>query len=289
MTRPERIEFIGAEQNRLVGDLWDGEGPAVLLLHGGGQTRRAWDRTAERLREAGSRAIALDLRGHGDSDWVANGRYSNGAYFADMAAVARQIDARFGSVPAVVGASLGGLAALGAEARCGPLFRSIVLVDVVPDLDPRGVARIQGFMAERMKEGFASLEEAAEAIARYLPHRARPASLQGLSKNLRLDSDRRYRWHWDPAFMDPLAGINSDGEAAMAELTASLPRLDLPVLLVRGMRSEIVREQAARDFVAMMPNARMVDVGGAGHMVAGDRNDAFADAILSFLSEAQHA
>ncbi len=144
-------------------------------------------------------------------------------------------------------------------------------------------------MGERMDEGFATLEEAADAIAEYLPHRPRPSSLEGLRKNLRLDDDGRYRWHWDPAFMKGPRNINVDAEALMGELLAGLPNLHIPVLLVRGMQSELVGEAQAREFAERVPQASYVDVGGAGHMVAGDRNDIFCDAILDFLTDDEAA
>ncbi|WP_367714624.1 alpha/beta hydrolase [Nitratireductor sp. GISD-1A_MAKvit] len=165
----------------------------------------------------------------------------------------------------------------------GPLLEALVLVDITPRLERSGVDRIQGFMGARMEEGFASLEEAADAIAAYLPNRAPPRSLEGLRKNLRLDPDGRYRWHWDPAFIKGDRSINHGAEDLMQELMSGLPQLKLPVLLVRGVRSELVREAHAREFVSLTPSASYVDVGGAGHMVAGDRNDVFADEVLKFL------
>ena len=151
-------------------------------------------------------------------------------------------------------------------------------------MDPEGVAKVQGFMGERMEEGFATLEEAAAAIARYLPNRKRPTSLDGLRKNLRLSEDGRYRWHWDPAFMTSPRNINLNARELMEELIAGLPGLTLPVLLVRGMQSELVHEAYAKEFVQLTPSASYIDVGGAGHMVAGDKNDIFCGAILEFLT-----
>lgn len=282
---PTPIEFAGAEGNRLVADLWDGHGQPVLFLHGGGQTRRAWDATARRVAESGMRAIAVDLRGHGESEWVPSGNYSFADYGADAVALVRQTKERFHATPAAVGASLGGLSMLIAETRNGPLLDSLVLVDITPRMDPEGVAKIQGFMGERMEEGFATLEEAAEAIAGYLPNRKRPRSLDGLRKNLRLGSDGRYRWHWDPAFMTSERNINLHARETLEEVIEGLPELNLPVLLVRGMQSELVHEEYAREFVEIAPSASYVDVGGAGHMVAGDKNDVFSAAVLDFLSD----
>lgn len=286
---PTQIEFTGAEGNRLVADLWDGRGHPVILLHGGGQTRRAWDATARRIAAAGMRAIAVDLRGHGESEWAASGAYSFADYGEDALAVIRQTTRRFHVRPSLVGASLGGLSSLVAETRHGPLLDALILVDITPRMDPNGVGRIQGFMGERMAEGFATLREAADAIALYLPNRKRPVSLDGLRKNLRECEDGRYRWHWDPAFINGERGINHLARETMEELIAALPRLAPPVLLVRGMQSELVDEEAARELVSLAPSARYVDVGGAGHMVAGDKNDVFCDAILDFLAERQAA
>src|SRR5690606_2846851 len=133
----------------------------VIFLHGGGQTRRAWDRTAASVASSGMRAISVDLRGHGESAWAEGGNYTISRFGEDVAAVGRQVAELFRAVPSAVGASLGVLSALAAEFRHGPLFRSLVLVDVTPRMDPDGIARIQGFMGERMDEGFATLEEAA--------------------------------------------------------------------------------------------------------------------------------
>lgn len=283
------VTFSGAEENRLAGDIWDGGGHPVVFLHGGGQTRRAWDATARRIAEKGMRAIAVDQRGHGESEWVVSGNYSFSAFAEDAAAVAGQVSAMFHAVPSAVGASLGGIAALTAEIHHAPLLETLTLVDVTPRMDRTGVEKVQGFMGERLEDGFGSLEEAADVIAAYLPHRKRPSSARGLAKNLRRGTDGRYRWHWDPAFMRGASNINSGAEALLEHLMTRLSTLRPPVLLVRGMDSEIVRESFAREFVDLVPDASFVDVGGAGHMVAGDRNDAFSSAILDFLSHRKAA
>ncbi|HTV68472.1 MAG TPA: alpha/beta hydrolase [Rhizobiaceae bacterium] len=289
MTQPKPLEFTGAENNRLAADLWDGRGHPVVFLHGGGQTRRAWDATARRVAAAGMRAISVDQRGHGESAWVESGNYRFSDFAADAATVVRQVAEMFHAAPSAVGASLGGLAALAAEVKNGPLLDSLVLVDVTPRMDPEGVAKVQGFMGERMDEGFATLEEAAEAIAAYLPHRKRPTSLEGLRKNLRQGTDGRFRWHWDPAFMKSERNVNSFARELMAELMDALPNLHLPILLVRGMQSELVHEAYAKEFVERAPTASYVDVSGAGHMVAGDKNDIFCSAILDFLTDREAA
>jgi pimeloyl-ACP methyl ester carboxylesterase len=277
--------FEGAEGNRLVASEIGIGDRCLLLLHGGGQTRHAWARTARRLAEAGWRAIALDQRGHGDSAWPESGAYAASDYGADAAVVARRIAQEHGAKPIVIGASLGGIAALMALAAGGdPAFSGLVLVDVVPRMEPAGVEHVQGFMRAKAKEGFGSVEEAAEAVAAYLPHRPKPASLDGLKKNLRHHPDGRWRWHWDPRFLEGPRTINTGWEHAEETLAGAARRLGIPTLLVRGGSSELVSAEAAREFLALAPDADYVDVEEARHMVAGDRNDVFCDAILAFLA-----
>jgi pimeloyl-ACP methyl ester carboxylesterase len=265
---------------RLVGDAYgDPSASPVLLLHGGGQTRHAWGGTAAALASHGRHAISLDLRGHGDSGWDPEADYRVETFARDLCAVARQLPSR----PAVVGASLGGLAALIAQGESDtPPASAVVLVDIAPRVDPVGVVRIVEFMTG-YPDGFASLEEAADAVASYVPHRPRPRDLNGLRKNLRLGSDGRYRWHWDPRFMSgerpPRASQDPE------RLEAAARALRVPTLLVRGRQSDVVNEDGARAFLALVPHARYVDVSGAGHMVAGDQNDPFTQAVVSFLAE----
>ncbi len=260
------------------------DGPPVLLAHGGGQTRHAWRGTAGRLAARGWRAVAVDLRGHGASDWSPEGDYRTEAFAADLVAVAETLARAGGRKPVLVGASLGGLAGMLAEGERAPgTFAALVFVDVTPRLEPRGVEGIVSFMRAHLEEGFGSLEEAADAVARYLPHRgARPSSPEGLRKNLRLGSDGRWRWHWDPAFMDgeqrPAAAMDSE------RLERALARIRAPMLLVRGASSELVSPEGAEAFLRVAPGASYVDVARAGHMVAGDRNDAFTEAVLDFLA-----
>ncbi|HKE76905.1 MAG TPA: alpha/beta hydrolase [Acidimicrobiales bacterium] len=261
------------------------DAPPVLLFHGGGQTRHSWDGTARMLGDAGWRATTVDLRGHGDSDWSPDGGYGLDTFAADVRALARAAGAA-GAEPVLVGASLGGLASLVAIADAddpAAVARGLVLVDVAPRLEPEGIARIGEFMVGHL-DGFASLEEVADAVAAYNPHRPRPKDLSGLRKNVRLREDGRWHWHWDPAFVggggpidEPRSYTNED------RLEAAAATLALPTLLVRGRQSDVLSEEGARQLLALVPHARYVDVGGAGHMVAGDRNDAFNDAVRGFL------
>ncbi|MFN8051162.1 MAG: alpha/beta hydrolase [Acidimicrobiales bacterium] len=265
---------------RIEGDAYgDPSHPPVLLLHGGGQTRHSWGSTAATLAEAGWYAIAYDQRGHGTSGRSATGHYEPGRFAEDLVEIASQLDA----APAIVGASLGGLAGLLAEGVLAPgLFAALVLVDITPRQEREGVNRIVSFMLDKAHEGFASLDEAADAVAGYQPHRSRPRDHSGLKKNLRLGDDGRWRWHWDPNLFNSDNGLQSAQEPG--RFTHAAAQLTLPTLLVRGRLSDLVSEETAREFLELVPHAQFVDVSGAGHMVAGDRNDRFCDAVVEFLA-----
>lgn len=277
---PERTIFEGFEGVHLVADV-RGEPDAwpVLFLHGGGQTRYAWGRTAETVAKAGWRTIALDLRGHGESDWAPNGDYSFTAFCADTLAVVDQL----GRPPVLVGASLGGMSAMLAEGTSDRVVSAgLVLVDITPKANPEGIERIRNFMQSGL-DGFATLEEAAGAIAAYTPNREKRVNPTGLKKVLR-ERDGRWYWHWDPAFIgrgrtevvpDRLAGL----------LDVAMSNIAVPTLLVRGLLSDVVTEEGAEELVARIPGATMVGVEGAAHMIAGDKNDAFSDAVTAFLEE----
>jgi pimeloyl-ACP methyl ester carboxylesterase len=282
-----RCEFTGSEDNRLVGDRYGETGQPVILLHGGGQTRHSWDAAAESMAHQGHVVYCIDQRGHGESEWVASGKYDFTDYAGDLSAVSRQVNEQHGARPVLVGASLGGLAGMMAEGEVNPGgLAALVLVDVTPRMDPGGVDRILGFMAERVEEGFGSVEEAADAISLYLPNRKRPNDLSGLSKNLRLHADGRYRWHWDPKFISSKHGRAEEHTARIQEvLVAAAGKLKIPVLLVRGRNSELVSPEHVREFLELVPHAGFVDIKDAGHMVAGDRNDVFAKAVQDFLDD----
>ena len=276
--RPRRVRFRVADGLVLVGDARGAPtGPPVLLLHGGGQTRHAWGGTAATLAAAGWYTVALALRGHGESGRPADGDYRLDALVADLRAVV----ATCSRPPALVGASLGGMTALVGEGEAaGQFSAAVVLVDITPRVQPEGVERIVAFMTSH-PDGFASLDEAADAIGAYAVHRPRPKDLAGLGKNLRLGPDGRYRWHWDPRMMSGERRINARSDPERLERAARALRV--PTLLVRGRMSDLVSEEDARAFLRLVPHARFADVSGAGHMVAGDRNDRFTEAVLEFL------
>lgn len=274
------VSFEGFEGVILAAEVW-GEPDArpVLFLHGGGQTRHSWGSTAKFVADHGWRAITLDLRGHGDSEWAGNGDYSFTAFGADCIAVVDQL----GQPPVLVGASLGGISALLAEGTSDrTVSAGLVLVDIAPHANPEGVKRIHNFMKSGL-DGFETLEDAAAAIKAYTPHRQRRTDVDGLKKVLRY-RDNRWYWHWDPQT------INQERTEVVAQrfeglLEFALGNVSVPTLLVRGMMSDVVTDEGIEHLKVRLPHVKVVDVAGAAHMIAGDQNDAFSKAVIQFLNE----
>jgi pimeloyl-ACP methyl ester carboxylesterase len=275
-----KLTFEGFEGLKLAADVWgDGDARPVLFLHGGGQTRHSWGSTAKIVAEHGWRAIALDLRGHGDSEWAANGNYSFNAFGADCVAVVEQL----GQTPVIVGASLGGISALLAERMSDhAVSAGLVLVDIAPQANLEGVNRIRNFMMSGI-DGFETLEDAANAIRTYTPQRIRRTDTESLKKVLRFRCNRWY-WHWDPQTIIQLPTEIIAGKLD-GLLEFALGNIAVPTLLVRGAMSDVVTEEGIEHLRSRIPQVKIVDVAGAAHMIAGDQNDAFSEAVVHFISE----
>lgn len=279
MSTAQTTEFVGAGGITLVADEWNPTGatkPTILMLHGGGQNRHSWKKTGQVLGDQGFRVVAVDTRGHGDSDRSPDADYAVETLAADVHALIDTV----GAPVVIIGASMGGLTGILVADEAGPeRVAKLVLVDVVPRFEKDGSARIRDFMFNHV-HGFDSLEEAADAVAEYLPHRPKPRSPEGLKKNLRL-RDGRWYWHWDPAFLtkpadDPLERTDKLEAAAMS--------LQIPLLLIRGKLSDVVSTEGVNDFLAKVPRTEFVELSGAGHTAAGDDNDAFSEVVVEFVT-----
>ncbi|MCP1373458.1 alpha/beta fold hydrolase [Dyella lutea] len=253
-------------------------GPVLLFAHGFGQTRGAWSGSATALAADGCQCVSFDSRGHGESDRVPGGSYHIEQFAADLAIVA----AAQPEAPILVGASMGGLLGLvvAGEQRPAP-FRAMVLVDITPRWETAGVERILAFM-QAHPDGFSDYTHAAEAIAEYLPQRRERKTEDQLRPLLRAGGDGRLRWHWDPAL---LAGVVSDSERYQPRLMAAAAKVDVPVLLLSGGRSDVVSRATVEEFLQLVPHARHVELPAATHMLAGDANDAFTREIATFVRD----
>ena len=277
---PKTVEFAGHNGLTLVADEWNRDGdaagrPTILMLHGGGQNRFSWKNTGQILADDGFHVVALDSRGHGDSDRAPDADYDVETLTAD---VMRVLDA-IGRPVVLIGASMGGLTGILVADLAGPeKVTQLVLVDVVPRFEKNGSARIRDFMFTNI-DGFGTLEEAADAVAAYLPHRTKPRSPEGLKKNLRM-RDGRWYWHWDPAFMTK-PGDDPDLRTERFEHAAT--SLTIPVLLIRGKLSDVVSPEGVEHFLTQVPRAEFVELSNAGHTAAGDDNDAFSQVVVEFV------
>ncbi|GAA1268630.1 alpha/beta fold hydrolase [Pseudonocardia aurantiaca] len=282
MISPTEITLPG-DGVLLAADRWDPSGPAnglVLLLHGGGQTRHSWRTTGRDVARHGWTAVAVDARGHGDSDRAPDGDYGMDALVADLHRTVESLSAR----PVLVGASMGGLTSLVAQGEDPGLARGLVLVDIAPRVETQGVAEITSFM-RRGLAGFDSMEEAVAAVVAYNPHRSTTPNPDGLRKNLR-ERDGKLYWHWDPRLVEGRDGTGraaADAADRYARARAAASAITVPTLLVRGVLSNVVSPEGAQELLDLIPAARLIDVAGAGHMVAGDDNDVFTGGLRAFL------
>ncbi|MGH3674684.1 MAG: alpha/beta fold hydrolase [Mycobacterium sp.] len=291
-SEPQTVKFRAVDGLTLIADEWNRDAasasgaaaaatsdparPSVLFLHGGGQNRFSWKNTGQILADEGLHVVALDSRGHGDSDRSPDANYSVDALCADTLQVLDQI----GRPVILIGASMGGMTGILAADAAGPdRVTKLVLVDVVPRFEKGGSARIRDFMSSGLN-GFDSLEDAADAVAAYLPYRAKPRSPEGLKKNLRR-RDGRWYWHWDPAFLtkpmdDPFVRVEKLERAAID--------LTIPILLIRGRLSDVVSTEGVKHFLDTVPRAEFVELSDAGHTAAGDDNDAFSEVVVQFVN-----
>ena len=238
----------------------------------------AWENSARRIAAAGFSGLAFDARGHGESLWnPAEQSYAMEQFIDDAVDMAHALP----PLPVLVGASMGGLLGLFAQGHASaPLFRALVLVDVTPRWETQGVERILGFMTAH-PEGFETLDHAADEIAAYLPHRPRRKTPEELSKLLVRRADGRWRWHWDPRMVDDVARHTETWQPRLADAAA---RVKIPVLLISGGKSDLVSDATVAHFMGLVPHAQHVRIEDATHMLVGDRNDAFTQAILDFLT-----
>lgn len=261
----------------------------VVLLHGGGQTRHSWAATGARLGAGTAIVYAVDLRGHGDSDWSDQGSYGLSAHLDDLRSLVEEIKQRHPELPvALVGASLGGVVSLIAAGEDRGLADALVLVDIAVRVESTGSARVRDFMTSA-PDGFESLEAASAAISAYNPHRKRGGSLEGLKKNLRLRGGR-WHWHWDPRSLE-VADEEDDPEMPTSAVSYQRSRqaamnLGCPVLLVRGRMSDVVSDEGVEEMRELVTQLQVIDVRDAGHMVAGDDNDVFTAGLSGFLERA---
>jgi len=277
------IRFQTDEEITIVADAFGNpDHDPVLLLHGGGQTRHSWKQSGVKIAEKGWYVLALDARGHGDSSWSKKLNYNFDYIAQDLHFLIQTLTKK----PVLIGASMGGISSMMVLSQFPTIAKALILVDVSPKMEKKGVDRIFEFMGSK-PEGYKSLEEVRAAIANYLPHRKNTGSLNGLKKSLRKLPNGNYGWHWDPAMLKVWSSLTSHRNPGEFEglFNGVLQNLAMPGLLVRGGISDVVSKEAVKELLAIAPNLQFVDIKDAGHMIAGDSNDIFTDALLAFLQQ----
>lgn len=256
--------------------------PSLIFTHGFGQNRLAWRSTAKHLATLGWAGFAFDGRGHGHSQWSRNGNYELDDFVWDLTEISRNPSLVGTAKPILIGASMGGLLALLAQAQAGEagLFSAIVLVDVTPRWEAEGVGRIFEFMSA-FPHGFESVQQAADAVNQYLPHREQkdPGRLR---QHLREGEDGRLRWHWDPKLLEHIPRAS---ERYIPRLEAASRAVRCPVLLLSGGQSDVVSAQTIAAFQQLVPHAEHRQIAHATHMVVGDRNEQFSAEIELYLAQ----
>lgn len=252
---------------------WGGaDAPPLVLLHGGGQSAHTWDACCLAL--AGRyRCIAIDQRGHGDSDWADT--YAIGAHVQDIAGV---IDALCLRAPIVAGMSMGGINGLAYAARHPGRLRALVCIDVGPEVQPEPVQAMFDGLADYRY--FSSPEDAAAQLSRRGARRPQPLLQETLRRNLRRLEDGRWTWKYDPRTIEGLSARSI--HAARQPLWHELHRIACPTLVVRGADSAIFAPEDADKLTRNLPHATSITVPRAGHSVQTDNPLGLARAIAAF-------
>ncbi|MFZ4584143.1 MAG: alpha/beta fold hydrolase [Acidimicrobiia bacterium] len=259
--------------------------PAVVLLHGGGQTAYMWEELGATLADR-YHVLAPDLPGHGDSDPPVDPEVRAAASRQVIADTLPPLIEEFAFAPvALVGASLGGLAAITLTAARPELVRAIALVDIGHRLEDEGINRIVEFLGAH--ESFASLEEARDVVAEYLPGRRNPR-LESLRRNLRQRDDGRWVWkHQLGRLRDRATEERGNWRAVTEGLVEDMQSIRVPALVLRGKQSDVLSDEGAEEAAQLIPGAQLERVAGAGHHLAGDEPETANELIASFLDRVQ--
>jgi pimeloyl-ACP methyl ester carboxylesterase len=243
--------------------------PMLLFLHGGGLHAHSFDAVGLLLRRAG-RCVALDLRGHGESEWSTAGEYNSAVVADDLDAVVAGLGAER---VVVVAHSLGGLAALTWAGRRPPALAGLILVDIAPDLQHEGSRAVGDLILQR--PSFADLEEAEAFLGG-----SRAAATSGVALTVAWDDSGRLTWKHDTAQFQRGAGIVPSGE----QLWASAGRTACPTLVLRGARSRVVTAAGAAALAAAIPQGAWREVPAAGHTIQSSNPRGLAAEVLTFLA-----
>jgi pimeloyl-ACP methyl ester carboxylesterase len=250
------------------------EAPPVVLLHGITGHARVWDHLAERL-VPGRRVLALDQRGHGDSDPAPDDDYRVGTMADDVAAFAGSL--RLERL-ALLGHSMGGRIAIQYAAAHAARLDRLVIVDIGPDIELTGLQRVRDMMS-KAPERIESEEWAVEYIRRANPLQDVDLLRHRVRHGLKRLPDGELTWKYAKGLRDMMRA----GRRDVVDLWEPLPRIPCPTLVVRGAESDILSAEVAKKMTGRLPDGRLVEIPGAGHTVPADRPDEFVGHVRAFL------
>ena len=251
--------------------------PPMLLLHGFAQTCHSWDFVALGFSDD-YRVIVLDQRGHGDSDWAADGDYSPETQQNDISAVVSEIGLEDFTL---MGLSMGGRNSFTYAANNPDRVRALVIVDAGPQNMQQGTQNIRNFVQQ--DDELDSVDAFVERVLKYNPRRA-PEQIRGsIMHNLKQIPNGKWTWKYDKRLRRPGRRMGSDPETEK-RLWGYLEALQCPTLLVRGGASDIIAMDTADKMHAVIPNSQLATIEGAGHLVMGDSPAGFQRAVTEFLA-----
>ncbi|MGZ4690648.1 MAG: alpha/beta fold hydrolase [Acidimicrobiia bacterium] len=254
----ERVQVEVAPGQHLSALRWGNGAPELVLLHGGGQNAHTWDTVALALDRP---LLAIDLPGHGHSDWRSDHRYFPVENARAVAVMVRELAP---DAEAVVGMSLGGLTALALASEAPELVRRLVLVDVTPGVNRDKASAVIAFIAG--PESFASFDEILERTVAFNPTRSVSSLRRGILHNAAEQPDGTWAWRYERFILPEGTEIPDFGD-----LWHLVDAVDVPLLLVRGADSPVVGDEDVVELLRRRPEARVVVVDAAGHSVQGDQ------------------
>lgn len=249
----------------------------IVFLHGGCLTAHTWDVVCLALRAA-FRCLALDQRGHGDSEWSPAMDYQPATHAGDLRSMIRQLDL---DQPVLVGHSLGGLSALAYAAEHSPELAGLVIVDVGTRAADTGARRITDFVTAPAE--LDSINEFVERALKFNPRRDRRLLETSLQHNLRRLPNGRWTWKYDPR---PISRPNIDRlrREWLPALTARAAKIQCPVLVLRGAESDLLSDAGAAELAGLAPDGQWARIDGAGHTIQGDNPRALCAELRRFLA-----
>ncbi len=249
--------------------------PPMLCLHGITQTAHSWDEVAAELSKR-YRVLCFDQRGHGDSDWAPDGDYTRQTQAADIDAITDALGlTRF----VLAGMSMGGINSVTFTARHPEKVRALIIVDVSPEIQTRGVEHIRQFI--QAEDELDSFEAFVERAHQFNPRRSLANIRDRLSHNLKQLPNGKWTWKYDKALRSPQRGFQAN---ALLNLWDDVRAIRCPTLIIKGGESDILSGESAEKLQATIPGSRLAVVPGAGHSVMGDNPSAFVAAVQPFLA-----